>query len=86
MALLVGWARDPELQQMGKMMMDYILLDYAVENLGGLYGGAPAGSILDTCLTGNGSLGCPCLAALRTSAQWGNTDDSEWIHAAFDSV
>ncbi|MAM90653.1 MAG: hypothetical protein CMI15_04160 [Opitutaceae bacterium] len=40
MALLVGWARDPELQQMGKMMMDYILLDYAVENLGGLYGGA----------------------------------------------
>jgi len=40
MALLVGWAQDPELQQMGKMMMDYILLDYAVENLEGLYGGA----------------------------------------------
>ena len=40
MALLVGWAQDPELRQMGKMMMDYILLDYAVENLEGLYGGA----------------------------------------------
>lgn len=40
MALLVGWAQDPELRQMGKMMMDYVLLDYAVENLEGLYGGA----------------------------------------------
>jgi len=40
MALLVGWAQDPELRQMGKMMMDYILLDYAVESLNGLYGGA----------------------------------------------
>ena len=40
MALLVGWAQDPELRLKGKMMMDYILLDYAVENLEGLYGGA----------------------------------------------
>ena len=40
MALLVGWAQDPELRQKGNMMMDYILLDYAVENLDGLYGGA----------------------------------------------
>ena len=30
MALLVGWAQDPELRQKGNMMMDYILLDYAV--------------------------------------------------------
>ena len=40
MALLAGWAQDPELRQLGKMMMDYVLLDYVVENLGGLYGGA----------------------------------------------
>src|SRR5690606_33084747 len=40
MALLAGWAKDDELRQQGKMMMDYVLLDYAVENLEGLYGGA----------------------------------------------
>lgn len=40
MALLAGWAKDPVLRQQGKMMMDYILLDYVVENLEGLYGGA----------------------------------------------
>lgn len=40
MALLAGWAKDPVVRQQGKMMMDYILLDYVVESLGGLYGGA----------------------------------------------
>lgn len=40
MALLAGWARDPKMRQIGTMMMDYLLLDYAVENLDGLYGGA----------------------------------------------
>ncbi len=40
MALLAGWAKDPELQRAGEMMMDYLLLDYAVENLNGIYGGA----------------------------------------------
>jgi len=40
MALLAGWAKDPVLRQKGKMMMDYVLLDYAVESLNGLYGGA----------------------------------------------
>lgn len=40
MALLAGWAQDPVVRQQGKMMMDYILLDYVVENLDGLYGGA----------------------------------------------
>ncbi len=40
MALLAGWARDPELRQIGGMMLDYLLLDYAAENLNGLYGGA----------------------------------------------
>ncbi|WP_309025548.1 hypothetical protein [Pelagicoccus sp. SDUM812002] len=40
MALLAGWAQDPVVRQQGKMMMDYILLDYVVENIDGLYGGA----------------------------------------------
>lgn len=40
MALLAGWAKDSELQRAGEMMMDYLLLDYAVENLNGIYGGA----------------------------------------------
>ncbi len=40
MALLAGWANDPVLRQKGKMMMDYLLLDFAVENLNGIYGGA----------------------------------------------
>lgn len=40
LALLAGWAQDPVLQKMAEMMMDYVLLDYAVENLNGLYGGA----------------------------------------------
>lgn len=40
MALLAGWAQDPVVRQQGKMMMDYILLDYVVESLDGLYGGA----------------------------------------------
>lgn len=40
LALLYGWARDAELRQLSGMMIDYILLDFAVENLGGLYGGA----------------------------------------------
>jgi len=40
MALLAGWAKDPVLRKKGSMMMDYILLDYAVENINGLYGGA----------------------------------------------
>ncbi|MBE36260.1 MAG: hypothetical protein CMI16_12030 [Opitutaceae bacterium] len=40
MALLAGWAKDPVLRKKGKMMMDYVLLDYAVENINGLYGGA----------------------------------------------
>lgn len=40
MALLAGWAKDAQMRQLGTMMMDYLLLDYAVENLNGLYGGA----------------------------------------------
>lgn len=40
MGLLAGWAKDDALRQVGEMMMDYLLLDYAVENLDGAYGGA----------------------------------------------
>lgn len=40
LALLAGWCQDPLLRRKSEMMLDYILLDYAVENLNGLYGGA----------------------------------------------
>ena len=40
LALLVGWAEDEDLQQISRMMLDYVILDFAVENLDGLYGGA----------------------------------------------
>lgn len=40
LALLYGWAEDEELRQLSRMMIDYVLLDFAVENLDGLYGGA----------------------------------------------
>ncbi len=40
LSLLAGWAQDPALRQRSKMMLDYILYDYAVETLDGLYGGA----------------------------------------------
>jgi hypothetical protein len=40
LALLYGWAEDPALRNLAGMMIDYIILDFAVENLGGLYGGA----------------------------------------------
>jgi hypothetical protein len=40
MSLLAGWAGDPGLRQKARMMLDYLIYDYAVENLDGLYGGA----------------------------------------------
>jgi hypothetical protein len=40
LALLYGWARDAEMRKLSGMMLDYVILDFAVENLGGLYGGA----------------------------------------------
>lgn len=40
LALLAGWAEDPALRQLSGMMLDYVILDFAVENIGGLYGGA----------------------------------------------
>jgi hypothetical protein len=40
MSLLAGWAEDAALRQKARMMLDYLLYDYAVENVDGYYGGA----------------------------------------------
>ncbi|WED64550.1 hypothetical protein PXH66_19590 [Synoicihabitans lomoniglobus] len=40
LTLLTAWCQDPELQRQAEMMLEYELLDFAVENLGGIYGGA----------------------------------------------
>lgn len=40
LGLLAGWCEDPELRQQATMMLEYELLDFAVEDLGGVYGGA----------------------------------------------
>jgi hypothetical protein len=39
---LATWARDPAMRQRGRMMLDYIFADYAVETLDGMYVGAHA--------------------------------------------
>ena len=40
MALLYAYARDPAMRQRAAMMLDYLIADFAVESLNGLYGGA----------------------------------------------
>ncbi|MCF3650120.1 WD40/YVTN/BNR-like repeat-containing protein [Synoicihabitans lomoniglobus] len=40
LAMLAGWADEPAFRDRAKRMLDYILYDYAVETLDGLYGGA----------------------------------------------
>ncbi|MEZ4699041.1 MAG: hypothetical protein R2834_01825 [Rhodothermales bacterium] len=40
MALLAAYAIDPEMRQRGRMMLEYVIADYAAESLGGYYGGA----------------------------------------------
>ena len=40
MGLLAGWAHDATLRQEARMMLDYLIYDYAVENVDGWYGGA----------------------------------------------
>ncbi len=40
MALLYAYAEDPAMRQRAGMMLDYLLADFAAENLDGLYGGA----------------------------------------------
>lgn len=40
MAMLYGYAEDPAMRTRAQMMLDYLLADFAVESLGGLYVGA----------------------------------------------
>ncbi|MBM3843015.1 MAG: hypothetical protein FJ397_07100 [Verrucomicrobia bacterium] len=42
MLYLSVWAHDPEMRQRGRMMIDYILADFAVDSLQGMYVGAHA--------------------------------------------
>lgn len=42
MLYLATWAQDPGMRQRGRMMLDYIFADYAVETLNGTYVGAHA--------------------------------------------
>jgi len=40
--MLATWAEDPALRQRGRMMLDYIIADFAVDSLDGIYIGAHA--------------------------------------------
>ncbi|MGO9256520.1 MAG: hypothetical protein ACLQU1_09495 [Bryobacteraceae bacterium] len=40
MSYLAAWARDPDMQKRGAMMLDYLIADYAAKNLDGIYTGA----------------------------------------------
>ena len=40
MSYLAAWAKDPEMKQRAAMMLDYLIADYAPENLGGTFVGA----------------------------------------------
>ncbi len=40
MAMLAGFSADPEMQQRGRMMLDYLLADYYAETLDGVHVGA----------------------------------------------
>ena len=40
--MLASWAEDPAMRQRGRMMLDYLLADFAVDTLDGLYIGAHA--------------------------------------------
>lgn len=42
MLMLSTWAEDPEMRQRGRMMLDYIFADFAVDSLNGLYVGSHA--------------------------------------------
>jgi hypothetical protein len=42
MSYLAAWAKDPAMKQRAKMMLDYLIADYAAENLDGIYVGAHA--------------------------------------------
>ncbi len=40
LSLLAGWSDDTELKEKARMMLDYLIYDYAVEQVDGYYGGA----------------------------------------------
>jgi len=40
MSYLAAWARDPAIEKRAAMMLDYLIADYAAENLDGIYVGA----------------------------------------------
>lgn len=42
MLYLATWAEDPAMRQRGRMMLDYVMADYAVDTLDGIYIGAHA--------------------------------------------
>jgi len=42
MLYLATWAKDPAMRQRGRMMLDYVLADFAVETLNGIYIGSHA--------------------------------------------
>jgi hypothetical protein len=42
MSYLAEWAKDPAMKKRATMMLDYLIADYAAENLDGIYAGAHA--------------------------------------------
>lgn len=42
MSYLAGWAKDPQMKKRAAMMLDYLIADYSVENLNGIFVGAHA--------------------------------------------
>jgi hypothetical protein len=42
LSYLAAWASDAQMRQRARMMLDYVIADYAVENLNGIYVGAHA--------------------------------------------
>jgi hypothetical protein len=42
MSYLAEWAKDPAMRMRARMMIEYLIADYAAENLGGLYVGSHA--------------------------------------------
>jgi hypothetical protein len=42
LSYLAAWAKDPEMRKLGESMIEYVLADYAIENLNGIYVGSHA--------------------------------------------
>ncbi len=42
MSYLAAWSKDPQMQKRATMMIEYLMADYAAENLNGLYAGSHA--------------------------------------------